>query len=65
LTAREAEILEALAQGDSIKVIGRRFAISPKTVSSFRRRILEKMNFRNDADIVKYWWSKSAVALRP
>ena len=65
LTAREAEILEALAQGDSIKVIGPRFAISPKTVSSFRRRILEKMNFRNDADIVKYWWSKSAVALRP
>ncbi len=65
LSPREAQILEALAQGESIKFIGRRLEISPKTVSTYRRRILEKMHFRNDADIVKYWWSKNAVALRP
>ena len=65
LSPREAQILEALAQGESIKYIGRRLDISPKTVSTYRSRILEKMHFRNDADIVKYWWAKGGVVLRP
>jgi DNA-binding NarL/FixJ family response regulator len=66
LSPREAQILGALANGESIKKIGGTLGISPKTVSTYRRRILEKMRFRNDADIVKYWWSRRRmVALSP
>jgi DNA-binding NarL/FixJ family response regulator len=65
LSPREAQILQALAEGESIKHIGRRLGISPKTVSTYRRRILDKMHFQNDADIVKYWWAKGGVALCP
>jgi DNA-binding NarL/FixJ family response regulator len=63
LSKREHQILQALADGESIKEIGKRLAISPKTVSTYRRRILEKMHFRNDADIVKFWWSKGGAPL--
>ena len=65
LSTRERQILQALADGESIKEIGKRLKISPKTVSTYRRRILEKMHFRNDADIVKFWWAKSGVSLSP
>lgn len=60
LSPREMQILQALAKGERIKGIGAALAISPKTVSTYRARILTKMHFRNDADIVKYWWAKYA-----
>jgi len=65
LSARESEIFHALAEGEGIKQIGKRLKISPKTVSTYRRRILEKMHLRNDADIVKYRWGRDRVALSP
>jgi DNA-binding NarL/FixJ family response regulator len=65
LSPREEQILQALAQGESIKYIARRLEISPKTVSTYRRRILDKMHFQCDADIVKYWWAKGGMALCP
>jgi len=65
LSVRESEVFRALAEGEGIKQIGSRLKISPKTVSTYRRRILEKMHFRNDADIVKYQWASACAALRP
>ena len=64
LSSRESEIFHALAEGERIQYIGRRLKISPKTVSTYRRRILEKMHLRHDADIVKYCWERERVALR-
>jgi DNA-binding NarL/FixJ family response regulator len=59
LTSREAQVMQAIACGQSVKQIANALGISAKTVGTCRRRILKKMQFRNDADIVKFRWSKN------
>lgn len=54
LSAREAEVLRLLAAGLSLKEIASRLGVSPKTVSSFRSRVLEKMGARTNADLIRY-----------
>jgi two-component system invasion response regulator UvrY len=54
LSGREFEVLRLLARGLSLKEIAGRLGVSPKTVSSFRARVLDKMGFRTNADIVRY-----------
>jgi two-component system response regulator FixJ len=43
LTAREREVLELLAEGNSTKQIAAQLSINPKTVFVHRARVLEKM----------------------
>ena len=54
LSDREFEILKLIASGKTIKAISNDLSISPKTVSTFRRRILKKLDMRNNADIIHY-----------
>jgi len=54
LSAREAEVLRLLAGGLSLKEIAGRLGVSPKTVSTFRARVLEKMGARSNADLIRY-----------
>ena len=54
LSNRELEVMKLLAGGLSLKEIGGRLGVSPKTVSSFRARLLEKMGLKTNADLVRY-----------
>jgi DNA-binding NarL/FixJ family response regulator len=54
LSQREFQIFQKLARGTAITVIGRELSISPKSVSTYRSRILEKMHCRNNAEITQY-----------
>ena len=54
LSNRESEVLRLLAAGLSLKEIAGRLGVSPKTVSSFRARILDKMGLKTNADVVRY-----------
>jgi DNA-binding NarL/FixJ family response regulator len=54
LSNREFEVLRLLAGGLSLKEIAARLNVSPKTVSSFRARLLEKMALKTNADLVRY-----------
>ena len=54
LSNREFEVFRFLAGGLSLKEIGARMGVSPKTVSSFRARVLEKMGVKTNADLVRY-----------
>ena len=54
LSAREFQILCKLAAGMSVSEIGKELRLSVKTVSTYRSRILEKMNFRTNADLTSY-----------
>jgi DNA-binding NarL/FixJ family response regulator len=54
LSPREREIMLMLASGYASKDIGGRLFISPKTVSSHRKHLLEKMNFTCNADLTRY-----------
>ena len=54
LSDREFEILKMIALGKTIKTIAKELSISPKTVSTYRSRILDKLNVRNNADLIHY-----------
>ena len=54
LSNREFEVLCHLAGGLSLKEIAARLDVNPKTVSSFRARVLEKLQLRTNADLVRY-----------
>jgi DNA-binding NarL/FixJ family response regulator len=54
LSEREFQIFCKLAGGSSVSAIAKELCLSVKTVSTYRSRVLEKMNFRTNADITAY-----------
>ena len=54
LSDREFEILKMIARGLTTKTMATELIISPKTVSTYRSRILEKLNLKSNADIIHY-----------
>ena len=54
LSEREFQIFCKLASGSSVSAIARELCLSVKTVSTYRSRVLEKLNFRTNADITTY-----------
>jgi DNA-binding NarL/FixJ family response regulator len=54
LSDREFQVLQGLAGGETLKSIAGRMAVSPKTVSTYRTRILQKLGLRSNADLVRY-----------
>ncbi len=54
LSAREREVLILVAWGHTNKEIAERLLISVKTVEGHKARILEKLNFKSRAEIVRY-----------
>ncbi len=53
LTARERDLLEPLVQGRPHKVIAHALGISPRTVEVHRARIMQKLEARNHADLIR------------
>jgi DNA-binding NarL/FixJ family response regulator len=54
LSDREYEVLCALASGRSITEVARGLHLSPKTVSTYRRRILDKLGLDTTAGLIRY-----------
>ena len=54
LSGREFEIMIKLANGKSLGEIGTELFISSKTVSTYRSRIMEKMDFKKNTQLTKY-----------
>jgi two-component system invasion response regulator UvrY len=54
LSDREYQVMNMIASGKTIKEIADELCLSVKTVSTYRSRILEKMNMKNNAEIVLY-----------
>ncbi len=54
LSKREKEVLIMIASGKSIKSISEQMYLSPKTVSTYRARILEKLNLKTTAGLIRY-----------
>lgn len=53
LSARECEILEALATGDSNKELGRRLGISPNTVKTHVARVYDKLGVQRRVQAIE------------
>ena len=54
LSDRELQVLRMLAVGTSVKEIGATLALSEKTISTYRHRILGKMKLRSNAELMRY-----------
>ncbi len=54
LSDREFEVMCMIASGKRIKEIAEKLFLSPKTVSTYRARILEKMGMKTNADLTHY-----------
>ena len=54
LSDREFEVLRSLGAGLSVKEAAHELRLSPKTNSTYRARLLEKMGLSRTADIVRY-----------
>ena len=54
LSDREYEVMVGIARGRRVQEIAIESGLSQKTVSTYRTRIMRKLNCRNNAGIVKY-----------
>jgi two-component system, NarL family, response regulator NreC len=54
LTDREEEVLKLTAEGYSNTEIASRIYLSPKTVDTYRQRIMEKLGLHLRAELVRY-----------
>jgi len=54
LSDREYEVMCALAAGQAVGEVARELHLSPKTVSTYRRRILDKLGLTTTAGLVRY-----------
>lgn len=54
LSAREFDVFMRLGNGQGITKIAQDVNLSVKTVSTYRNRVLEKMNMASNADIIYY-----------
>lgn len=61
LSGREFEIMIKLAGGMSLLDIGHELCISDKTVSTYRSRIMEKMQMIKNAEITRYCMENNLV----
>ena len=54
LSAREQEVLALTAEGFSSREIGEKLFISPKTVDTYRARIMEKLQLNHRSELVRF-----------
>ncbi len=54
LSDREYEVFRMIAAGKTITEISEQLALSVKTISTYRSRILEKLQLNNNADLARY-----------
>ncbi len=54
LSDREFEVFRLIAAGQTVGEIAERLSLSVKTISTYRARILEKMQLKNNAELMQY-----------
>lgn len=54
LTNREREVLKRTAEGYTNNEIAEQLVISPKTVDTYRQRIMEKLNLHHRSELIRY-----------
>lgn len=62
LSDREFQVLQLLVTGKSVSDIGAQLNLSPKTVSTHKTRLLEKMRMTNNAELIRYAIEHGIVA---
>lgn len=62
LTQRQREILQLIAEGYTTKQIAQKLGISPKTVTTHRTDLMERLNIHDIAGLVRYALQSGLIA---
>ncbi|MGZ4041753.1 MAG: response regulator, partial [Bacteroidia bacterium] len=54
ISDREMQVLKLIASGKTVSEIADELSLSVTTISTYRRRLLEKMNLKNNAELTHY-----------
>jgi DNA-binding NarL/FixJ family response regulator len=54
LTARQREVIQLLAQGNSMKEVAHILKVTPRTVAFHKYRIMEELGFNTNADLIRF-----------
>jgi len=54
LSDREFEVLRRIASGETLTEISANLSLSVKTISTYRTRILNKLNLTNNSELIRY-----------
>jgi DNA-binding NarL/FixJ family response regulator len=65
LSDREYQVLRMIGEGRTVSEIAAELSLSVKTVSTYRARILEKMDLRTSAELMRYVIAHQLVPLPP
>ncbi|MGD0941971.1 MAG: response regulator transcription factor [Terracidiphilus sp.] len=61
LSDREHEVMRMIANGAPLTEIADKLHVSVKTISSYRARIMEKMQMKSNAELTRYAMEKSLI----
>lgn len=61
LSKREYEVFIDIAKGVKPSDIASKYDLKPKTVGTYRKRILEKLNMKSNAELIKYALTQKLV----
>lgn len=64
VTPREQEILQLIVDGYTSKEIGKKLYISPRTVDTHRSNLMQKLELKNIAELVRYAIKHNLVTTR-
>jgi DNA-binding NarL/FixJ family response regulator len=64
LTAREAEVLQLVAEGSANKQVAAQLGISIKTVEKHRQNLMDKLNIHDTAGLTRYAISAGVIESR-
>ena len=56
------QLAQGIAAGSTVTEIASKLALSPKTVSTHKARLLEKMHMSNQAELIRYAIEQRLVA---
>ena len=62
LSDREVEVLRRIASGESLNQIAEALYLSPKTVTTYRSRIVEKTGLHSNAELTRYALEKGMLS---
>ena len=63
LSSRERQVLQLLAEGHSIAQIAKTLSLSPKSVETYRARLMGKLHIRDLASLVRFAIQQGVTAL--
>ena len=58
---REYQVMRMIAAGKSMKEIAKELFLSIRTVSTYRARVLEKMNMKTNSELIRYAFQNQLV----